>query len=168
MNAILKRFFLPKVTTKPNGDVIYRFGNDCLSWKFLHQGGMTLIGQTGSGKSSTFAMLARARGVPMIVGLGGLHEKLTGLQLAGVGILLLGILAVALPQAGGRATLPALLTGVAIASYTAVDRVGVRLSTPWLYGWLLVVVLAIAIPVSMWVAARERKSNVRSAAARSG
>jgi len=90
----------------------------------------------------------------VIVGLGVLHEKLTGLQLAGVGILLLGILAVALPQAGGRATLPALLTGVAIASYTAVDRVGVRLSTPWLYGWLLVVVLAIAIPVSMWVAAR--------------
>ena len=90
----------------------------------------------------------------VIVGLGLLHEKLTGLQLAGVGILLLGILAVALPQTGGRATLPALLTGVAIASYTAVDRVGVRLSTPWLYGWLLVVVLAIAIPVSMRVAAR--------------
>jgi drug/metabolite transporter (DMT)-like permease len=90
----------------------------------------------------------------VIVGLGVLQEKLTGLQLAGVGILLLGSLAVALPQTGGRATLPALLTGVAIASYTAVDRVGVRLSTPWLYGWLLVVVLAIAIPVSMWVAAR--------------
>jgi drug/metabolite transporter (DMT)-like permease len=90
----------------------------------------------------------------VIVGLGLLHERLTGLQLAGVGILLLGILAVALPQTGGRATLPALLTGVAIAAYTAVDRVGVRLSTPWLYGWLLVVLLAVAIPVSMWVAAR--------------
>jgi drug/metabolite transporter (DMT)-like permease len=46
------------------------------------------------------------------------------------------------------------LTGVAIASYTAVDRVGVRLSTPWLYGWLLVILLAIAIPVSMLVATR--------------
>jgi drug/metabolite transporter (DMT)-like permease len=90
----------------------------------------------------------------VIVGLGLLHERLTGLQLAGVVILLLGILAVALPQAGGRATLPALLTGVAIASYTAVDRVGVRLSTPWLYGWLLVILLAIAIPVSMLVATR--------------
>jgi drug/metabolite transporter (DMT)-like permease len=90
----------------------------------------------------------------VIVGLGLLHERLTGLQLAGVGTLLVGILAVALPQTGGRATLPALLTGVAIASYTAVDRVGVRLSTPWLYGWLLVMVLAVAIPVSMWVAAR--------------
>jgi drug/metabolite transporter (DMT)-like permease len=46
------------------------------------------------------------------------------------------------------------LTGVAIAAYTAVDRVGVRLSTPWLYGWLLVILLAVAIPVSMWVVAR--------------
>jgi drug/metabolite transporter (DMT)-like permease len=90
----------------------------------------------------------------VIVGLGLLHESLTGVQLAGVGILLVGILAVALPQTGGRATLPALMTGVAIAAYTAVDRVGVRLSTPWLYGWVLVVLLAVAIPVSMWVAAR--------------
>jgi drug/metabolite transporter (DMT)-like permease len=90
----------------------------------------------------------------VMVGLGLLHERLTGLQLAGVVILLLGILAVARPQTRGRATLPALLTGVAIASYTAVDRVGVRLSTPWLYGWLLVIVLAIAIPVSMWAASR--------------
>ncbi len=90
----------------------------------------------------------------VILGLSLLHESLTGVQLAGVGILLLGILAVALPQTSGRATLPALLTGVAIASYTAVDRVGVRLSTPWLYGWVLVVLLAVAVPASMWVAAR--------------
>jgi len=87
-------------------------------------------------------------------GLGLLHEKLTSVQLAGVGILLLGILAVAVAQSTGRATVPALLTGVAIASYTAVDRVGVRLSTPWLYGWLLIVLLAVGVPVSMWVAAR--------------
>jgi drug/metabolite transporter (DMT)-like permease len=90
----------------------------------------------------------------VIVGLGLLHEKLTGVQLAGVGILLVGILAVALPQTSGRATLPALLTGVAIAAYSVVDRVGVRLSTPWLYGWLLVMLLAVGIPLSMWVAAR--------------
>jgi drug/metabolite transporter (DMT)-like permease len=89
----------------------------------------------------------------VVAGLGLLHEKLTGVQLAGVGLLLLGILAVAVSQSGGRATLPALLTGVAIASYTAVDRVGVRLSTPWLYGWLLIVLIAVGLPVSMWVAA---------------
>lgn len=90
----------------------------------------------------------------VIVGLGLLHERLSAVQLAGVGILLAGILMVALPQTSGRATLPALLTGVAIAAYSIVDRVGVRLSTPWLYGWLLVMLLAVGIPVSMWVAAR--------------
>lgn len=90
----------------------------------------------------------------VIAGLGLLGEKLTPLQLAGVGLLLLGILAVTIPQTSGRATLPALLTGVAIASYTAVDRVGVRLSTPWLYGWLLTVLLAVSVPASLWIAAR--------------
>jgi drug/metabolite transporter (DMT)-like permease len=92
--------------------------------------------------------------IAVIVGLGLLHERLTGVQVAGVAILLVGILAVALPQTSGRATLPALLTGVAIAAYSVVDRVGVRLSTPWLYGWLLVMLIAIGIPLSMWVAAR--------------
>jgi len=59
MKALIKRFFLPKVTTKPNGDIIYCFGNDFLTWNFLHQGGLLFTGQTGSGKSSTFALLAR-------------------------------------------------------------------------------------------------------------
>src|ERR1700688_62951 len=75
-------------------------------------------------------------------GLGILGEKLTLTQMVGVGLLLLGILAVTLPQTSGRATVPALLTGVSIAAYSAVDRVGVRLSPPWLYGWLLIVLLA--------------------------
>jgi len=90
----------------------------------------------------------------VVAGLGLLDERLTAAQLAGVGLLLLGILAVTIPQTSGRATVPALLTGVAIASYTAIDRVGVRLSTPWLYGWVLVVVLAVGVTVSMWIAAR--------------
>jgi drug/metabolite transporter (DMT)-like permease len=90
----------------------------------------------------------------VIAGLGLLNERLSPLQLAGVGLLLVGILAVTLSQATGRATVPALLTGVAIASYTAVDRVGVRLTTPWLYGWLLIVLITAGIAVSKWVAAR--------------
>jgi drug/metabolite transporter (DMT)-like permease len=90
----------------------------------------------------------------VIAGLGLLNERLTAIQLAGVGLLLLGILAVALSQATGRATIPALLTGVTIAAYSAVDRVGVRLTTPWLYGWLLIVLMAVGIPVSKWIAAR--------------
>lgn len=90
----------------------------------------------------------------VIAGLGLLNERLSSLQLAGVAILLLGILAVTLSQATGRATVPALLTGVAIASYTAVDRVGVRLTTPWIYGWLLIVLMSVGIAVSKGVAAR--------------
>jgi drug/metabolite transporter (DMT)-like permease len=90
----------------------------------------------------------------VIAGLGLLNEKLSPLQLAGVGLLLLGILTVTLSQATGRATVPALLTGVAIAAYTAIDRVGVRLTTPWLYGWLLIVLMVVGIYVSKWVAAR--------------
>jgi drug/metabolite transporter (DMT)-like permease len=90
----------------------------------------------------------------VIAGLGLLGERLSALQLTGVGVLLVGILAVTLSQATGRATVPALLTGVAIATYTAIDRVGVRLTTPWLYGWLLIVLMAVGIAVSKWVAAR--------------
>lgn len=87
----------------------------------------------------------------VVAGLGLLGERLAPGQLAGVALLLLGILAVTLPQTSGRATVPALLTGVSIAAYSAVDRVGVRLSTPWLYGWLLIALLASGLAVSMWV-----------------
>ncbi len=90
----------------------------------------------------------------VIAGLGLLDERLSALQLAGVGLLLIGILAVTLSQATGRATVPALLTGVAIAAYTAIDRVGVRLTTPWLYGWLLIVLMSAGLAASKWIASR--------------
>lgn len=89
----------------------------------------------------------------VLAGLGILRERLSTPQLIGVALLLVGILAVTLPQTSGRATLPALLTGVAIAAYSAVDRVGVQLAAPWLYGWLLVVLLALGLVVTRWVAA---------------
>src|SRR5438067_7815456 len=90
----------------------------------------------------------------VLVGLVILGERLTAPQLAGVALLLIGILAVTLSQATGRATVPALLTGVAIAAYTSLDRVGVRLTEPWMYGWLLFTLMAIELPVSLWVAGR--------------
>lgn len=99
-----------------------------------------------------------ARGsAPLLAVMAGLFilgERLTLAQLTGVTLLLLGILAVTVPQSGGRATLPALLTGVSIAAYTAVDRVGVRLTAPWLYGWLLVVLLAAGLVISRWLLSR--------------
>ena len=95
------------------------------------------------------------------VGLVLLGERLSAAQLAGVALLLVGILAVALSQAGGRATLPALLTGVAIASYTSVDRLGVRLTEPWFYGWLLFALMAIELPLALAVAKQLTRSTNR-------
>ena len=92
----------------------------------------------------------------VMIGLTVLGERLGTLQLVGVVVLLAGILAVTLPQTSGRATVPALLTGVAIAVYTAIDRVGVRLTEPWIYGWLLVTLMAIGMSISVRVEARIR------------
>jgi drug/metabolite transporter (DMT)-like permease len=97
----------------------------------------------------------------VLIGLGFLGERLAAPQLIGVGLLLAGILAVTLPQTSGRATLPALLTGVAIAAYTAVDRVGVRLAAPWLYGWLLLSLMATGLMVTQSVRARLARSTVK-------
>lgn len=92
-------------------------------------------------------------------GLGLIGERLAPVQIAGVALLLLGILAVTLPQTSGRATVPALLTGVSIAAYSAVDRIGVRMSTPWLYGWLLIVLLAVGVVIWGWAASRLAPSS---------
>lgn len=94
--------------------------------------------------------------IAVAVGLIVLREQMAPLQLLGVGFLLAGILAVTISQARGRATLPALLTGVAIAAYTSVDRIGVRLTTPWLYGWLLFTLMAVELVPSIWLANRVR------------
>ena len=88
------------------------------------------------------------------IGLGVLGERLSTPQLAGVGLLLAGILAVTLPQTSGRATLPALLTGVAIATYTSIDRVGVRDADPWFYGWLLILLMAGGMAITIPIASR--------------
>ena len=92
----------------------------------------------------------------VVIGIGLIGERLSAAQLVGVGLLLAGILAVTLPQTSGRATLPALLTGVAIASYTSIDRVGVRLMEPWLYGWMLLVLMATGMAVTVPLRARFR------------
>ena len=110
------------------------------------------------GELSAVYPLARGSAplLSVVVGLVVLGERLSAPQLLGVALLLVGILAVTLSQATGRATVPALLTGVAIAAYTSVDRVGVRLSTPWLYGWLLFTLMALELPLSIWVASKLR------------
>jgi drug/metabolite transporter (DMT)-like permease len=90
-----------------------------------------------------------ARGTsPLLVALGAAvfaHEHLAGGPLAGVVILAVGLMSLAL-SAGwpSRAELPAigvaLLTGVTIASYTVVDGIGVRAAhDPYSYAGLLFV-----------------------------
>lgn len=59
MKTLLKHLFLPAVKTKANGDVIYRFGQDDLTWQHLLSGGYLATGMTGSGKTSTFLLLAK-------------------------------------------------------------------------------------------------------------
>jgi drug/metabolite transporter (DMT)-like permease len=99
----------------------------------------------------------------VLFGLIVLGERLATPQLFGVALLLAGILAVTLSQTSGRATLPALLTGIAIAAYTSVDRVGVRIAAPWLYGWLLVTLLATGLLLARWLSARfGNRSAVRA------
>lgn len=88
----------------------------------------------------------------VIVGIALLGERLASLQFAGIAILLVGILAVSVSQTRGRATIPALLTGVAIAGYTSVDRIGVRISEPWLYAWLLFVLITFEVAISLSIA----------------
>jgi len=73
----------------------------------------------------------------VLVGVILLGERLHASALLGVIALLGGIWAVRRPATAGSALWPALLTGVLIAAYSSLDRIGVRLGPSWLYGWLL-------------------------------
>ena len=72
-------------------------------------------------------------------------ERLGLVGSAGVAALLVGLLSLQRPwrylrasgRAGGGAAGFALLTGITIASYSAVDRVGVRGTQPWIYAGLI-------------------------------
>lgn len=100
--------------------------------------------------------IARGTG-PLVAVAGGLivlRERLSPAELAGVSLLLAGIWAVRGPllsrpaaqgstPVGGLA--PALLTGICIGLYTTLDRVGVRMGPPWLYGGWLWIVMALLL-----------------------
>jgi drug/metabolite transporter (DMT)-like permease len=73
----------------------------------------------------------------VLVGLVLLGERIHATAGLGVVALIVGIWAVRRPSAAGSALWPALVTGVMIAAYTSLDRIGVRLGPPWIYGWLL-------------------------------
>ena len=88
-----------------------------------------------------------------------LNERLGPVGSAGVAILLVGLLTLQRPwhylrasgrESGGAAGF-ALLTGITIASYSAVDRVGVRGSTPWTYAGLIWASCTVFLWSYVWV-----------------
>jgi drug/metabolite transporter (DMT)-like permease len=96
------------------------------------------------------------------VGILVLGERLVPLAAAGVACLLVGILLVARPwqafQSAGAAQRGAigfaLATGASIAAYSAIDRLGVRATEPWLYGSILAVAATTFLGVSVIVGRR--------------
>lgn len=98
----------------------------------------------------------------VVVGVVVLGERLAPGSLAGVLCILAGILLVARPwralhEAGREhrgAIGFALATGATIAAYSAVDRVGVRLMEPWLYGTTLAVFATALLSTSVVVGRR--------------
>ncbi|MDQ6692198.1 MAG: EamA family transporter [Candidatus Dormibacteraeota bacterium] len=98
------------------------------------------------GDLSAVYPIARGTG-PLVAVAGGLivlQEKLSPGELLGVLALLLGVWAVRRPRLD-PALAPALVTGVFIGIYTTLDRVGVRLAPPWLYGGILWVLMALLL-----------------------
>ena len=109
----------------------------CLSAAY-RRGALSLVYPLARGSAPLLAVA---------VGIFLLGERLAPLALAGVASLLVGILLVARPwralQRAGAAQRGAigfaLATGASIATYSAIDRLGVRATEPWLYGSILAV-----------------------------
>jgi drug/metabolite transporter (DMT)-like permease len=119
----------------------------CLASAY-RRGDLSLVYPLARGSAPVLAVL---------VGLLLLGERLEPLALFGVGCLLVGILLVSRPWRALRAAGAehrgaigfALATGASIAAYSAVDRVGVRLTEPWLYGSILAVVATATLAITV-------------------
>jgi drug/metabolite transporter (DMT)-like permease len=115
----------------------------------------------------TAPLLAVAIGVVL------LKERLGQLGYLGVVSLLVGLLTLQRPwrylrasgRASGGAAGFALLTGVTIASYSAVDRVGVRGTNPLIYAGLIWASCTVFLWGYVWVYRRRRAGDVGRAAA---
>lgn len=104
------------------------------------------------GELSVVYPIARgsAPALSFLFGLYFLHEKVTDLQIAGVLLLLGGIWLVRRVKITGKKGLvPAVLTGVFIASYTVIDKVGLHYTNPILFGELKFFFTAVCLLVFM-------------------
>jgi drug/metabolite transporter (DMT)-like permease len=124
----------------------------CLSAAY-RRGALSLVYPLARGSAPLLAVA---------VGILVLGERLAPLALVGVGCLLFGILLVARPwqafQAAGVANRGAigfaLATGASIAAYSAIDRLGVRATEPWLYGAILAVAATTFLAITVVVGRR--------------
>ena len=109
----------------------------------------------------TAPLLAVAIGIVL------LKETLGPVGFLGVGALLVGLLSLQRPwrflraagREGGGAAGFAILTGITIAAYSAVDRVGVRGTQPWIYAGLIWASGATFLGAYAWFYARQRASR---------
>src|SRR4051794_22430360 len=115
---------------------------------------VTLTAAYRRGELSVVYPLARGTALVLavVIGVVILGERLAPLAMAGIALLVAGLLVVQRPWrlAGqGRqdraAAGFALMTGVVIASYTALDRAAVQQTPPWLYAAVLWPVTAISL-----------------------
>jgi uncharacterized membrane protein len=119
----------------------------CLSSAY-QRGALSLVYPLARGSAPLLAVL---------VGILLLGERLAPLALVGVASLLAGILLVSRPWRALRAAGAehrgaigfALATGASIAAYSAVDRVGVRETEPWIYGSMLAVIATTFLAVTV-------------------
>ncbi|HUQ79359.1 MAG TPA: EamA family transporter [Patescibacteria group bacterium] len=105
-----------------------------------------------------------------------LNERLGPVGFAGVAALIAGILALQRPwrylraagrERGGAAGF-ALLTGITIAAYSAVDRVGVRGTEPWIYAGLIWASCTVVLWAYVWAYRRRAGAIAASSAAPRG
>ena len=124
----------------------------CLAGAYA-RGGLSLVYPLARGSAPLLAVL---------VGVGLLGERLVPGAALGVACLLAGILLVSRPwraiREAGRehrgAIGFALATGLTIAAYSAVDRLGVRVMPPWLYGAFLAVFATAILSTAVWLGRR--------------
>jgi drug/metabolite transporter (DMT)-like permease len=102
---------------------------------------VTLSAAYRRGDLSTVYPIARGTAAlgAVLVGIVLLGERPNAVALVGIALLLAGGWVVRRPAMAARSSAVgwALLTGLTITAYSAVDRLGAREGPPWLYGWTM-------------------------------
>jgi drug/metabolite transporter (DMT)-like permease len=115
---------------------------------------VTLSAAYRRGDLSTVYPIARGTAAlgAVLVGIVLLGERPDAVALVGIALLVVGGWVVRRPAMAARSSAVgwALLTGLTITAYSAVDRLGAREGPPWLYGWTMFAIGAALL--AGWVA----------------